>query len=56
MSSKYQNKFDRQKVVVAMAAQFQTGNQRLEYLKSVEEFKKLKDDSILDKFRRWTYK
>jgi hypothetical protein len=50
------SKFDRQKFVVAEAAKCQTHSEKVSYLRSVEEFKKLKHESMLEKLRRWSVK
>jgi len=51
-----QSKFDRQSAIVFEASQFVTYDLKITFLKSIEEFKNLKNSSILDKLRRWTNK
>jgi hypothetical protein len=50
------SKFDRQCAIVFEASQFETYDLKIAFLKSIEEFKNLKNSSILDKLRRWTNK
>jgi hypothetical protein len=51
-----QSKFERQTDVVFAASKFESYELKLSFLKSIDEFKELKDSSVLDKLRRWSNK
>jgi hypothetical protein len=49
-------KYNRQQVVVEETSHRNTNKQKLEYLKTLNEFKHLRDSIIMEKFRRWSFK
>lgn len=50
------SKFDRQQLIVTEASKYKTVNEKVLYLKTVEEFKKLKQEVMMEKLRRWSRK
>jgi hypothetical protein len=49
-------KYNRQQVVIEETSHRNTSKQKLEYLKTLNEFKHLRDSLIMEKFRRWSFK